>query len=202
MNRKTLSSLFIIVAIVSFTFAIICFSMKTDKMLGGTEADHTYGGDAYTGIQNSAAQAANNAYYAGKNISNLAKCITNISGLGFIICSLVFLSLGIYYGMPVEKTEEINKNNGQPMQSFTAQNVSNQPAPMQYNAPHYVTPQQPAQQPSYRPNIGSAPVPQFYSDGSWKCECGNHNASYVSSCGCGKNKRDIFHNKRDIFPNK
>ena len=32
----------------------------------------------------------------------------------------------------------------------------------------------------------SAPPPQ----GSWVCSCGRVNANYVSSCSCGKSKRD------------
>ena len=28
-------------------------------------------------------------------------------------------------------------------------------------------------------------------DGSWVCTCGETNAKYVSTCACGKNKRDI-----------
>ena len=28
-------------------------------------------------------------------------------------------------------------------------------------------------------------------NGGWKCDCGRINASYVSSCVCGKNKRQL-----------
>ena len=28
-------------------------------------------------------------------------------------------------------------------------------------------------------------------DGSWNCSCGRKNSSYVSTCTCGKNKREI-----------
>ena len=34
--------------------------------------------------------------------------------------------------------------------------------------------------------------PQANADGSWICSCGRKNSSYVSSCMCGKNKRDVF----------
>ena len=32
---------------------------------------------------------------------------------------------------------------------------------------------------------------QLLSDGGWACSCGMVNASYVSTCCCGKNKRDV-----------
>lgn len=32
---------------------------------------------------------------------------------------------------------------------------------------------------------------QRFGDGSWICTCGRRNAHYISSCACGKSKRDI-----------
>ncbi|MBQ9968141.1 MAG: hypothetical protein IJO88_05415 [Oscillospiraceae bacterium] len=29
-------------------------------------------------------------------------------------------------------------------------------------------------------------------DGSWNCTCGRKNSSYVSTCACGKQKREII----------
>lgn len=37
---------------------------------------------------------------------------------------------------------------------------------------------------------GDDPIPV----GGWKCSCGRANAGYVSSCSCGKNKREIVQN--------
>ena len=37
----------------------------------------------------------------------------------------------------------------------------------------------------------SVPTQQSVLAGGWTCTCGKVNASYVSSCSCGKNKRDI-----------
>jgi hypothetical protein len=58
---------------------------------------------------------------------------------------------------------------------------------------------------SYVSNNGSAqsaasqPVSAFGTktamklpDGKWRCSCGRINESYVSSCACGMNKRDVF----------
>ncbi len=33
-------------------------------------------------------------------------------------------------------------------------------------------------------------------DGGWECSCGKVNASYVSSCACGKNKYDILNKEK------
>lgn len=35
------------------------------------------------------------------------------------------------------------------------------------------------------PNLGKVPT------GGWKCSCGRGNASYVTTCSCGKNKREV-----------
>ena len=33
---------------------------------------------------------------------------------------------------------------------------------------------------------------RILNEGGWKCECGTINPSYVSSCGCGRNKREVL----------
>ena len=42
----------------------------------------------------------------------------------------------------------------------------------------------------YPASFGQANMSQPAPAGSWRCSCGRVNASYVSSCTCGKNKRD------------
>ena len=44
--------------------------------------------------------------------------------------------------------------------------------------------------PSAKPAGAQTPF-LTYSDGSWQCTCGRKNMSYVSTCSCGKNKRDL-----------
>ena len=36
---------------------------------------------------------------------------------------------------------------------------------------------------------------KIISDGGWKCTCGKTNYSYVSTCSCGKNKREVLYPK-------
>lgn len=45
-----------IVGVISIVLGIVCFSLG----IGSKENNNAYGGDAYTGIQNAAAQTANN----------------------------------------------------------------------------------------------------------------------------------------------
>ena len=34
---------------------------------------------------------------------------------------------------------------------------------------------------------------KIITDGGWKCTCGKTNYSYVSTCSCGKNKREVLY---------
>ena len=52
----------------------------------------------------------------------------------------------------------------------------------------------PAQQPS-KVVYQEADKPQTeqpMSSGGWRCSCGRANANYVSTCACGKSKRDVM----------
>ena len=50
-------------------------------------------------------------------------------------------------------------------------------------------------QPSLSSNLGDAAAKvhneQLLANGGWKCSCGEVQASYVSSCSCGKSKSDV-----------
>ncbi len=83
-NKKFSGILFLGVAIISIIFAMICFDMYD----GNYESDIKYGGDAYTGIQNAAAQTANNVMYTNR-------CIKTIGGFAFIIIGLVLGTIGV-----------------------------------------------------------------------------------------------------------
>ena len=83
MNKNILGVSFILIAILSLIFAFTCFGMYT----GGYESNLSYGGDAYTGIQNASAQAAN-------NIQTLTENFNAACGYAFLICAATFASLG------------------------------------------------------------------------------------------------------------
>ncbi len=38
---------------------------------------------------------------------------------------------------------------------------------------------------------------KIIADGGWKCTCGRTNYNYVSTCACGKNKREVLYAKKE-----
>lgn len=75
----------IISGILSFIFGIVMFVQKTGYM----EYDKQYGGDAYTGIQNAAAQTAS-------NVKNLAEATKN--GFAFLLIAIGLIAI-CYFAM-------------------------------------------------------------------------------------------------------
>lgn len=71
----------ILTGVVSIILGIITFATK----VGNYERAETYGGDAYTGIQNAAAQAANNIYYTGEMLRFALASILVVIGTFMII---------------------------------------------------------------------------------------------------------------------
>lgn len=66
--KKSFAYIFILIGIVSVILGTVCYSMET----GQREFHYSYGGDAYTGIQNGVAQTANNVKY-----------LTEVTAFGF-----------------------------------------------------------------------------------------------------------------------
>ena len=89
LNKKGLALILIIIAFVAFVFSIICFAQDTSFSKGATESNISYGGDAYTGIQNAAAQGATNSYYTNKALEDTANLIKVIGGFFFLLVTAV-----------------------------------------------------------------------------------------------------------------
>lgn len=68
----------IVVGVISFTLSIVTFAKGQNLHV---ESKYEYGGDAYTGIQNAAAGAANNVAVAGRNIGFGIGSVLLVSGL-------------------------------------------------------------------------------------------------------------------------
>lgn len=83
-----------VLGIASFVLSIVCYAMDT----GSWESSHTYGGDAYTGIQNASAQAAN-------NIQDLAAIVK----FGFGSVLLIIGLLLIFYAVTCKETDYSSK---------------------------------------------------------------------------------------------
>jgi len=90
---------------ISLIFSIIIFSMDT----GYFESSKMYGGEAYTGIQNAAAQTANNAQALCKLLQMGFGALLLIIGLVLII---VFLKniITMFNIVPIEPNETIHQN--------------------------------------------------------------------------------------------
>lgn len=82
----------IISGIISAIFGIIMFGMS----VGGYESTSSYRGDAYTGIQNAAAQTANNV----KALASIAK-----SGFAFLLIALGLISI-FYFALKLCRNGE------------------------------------------------------------------------------------------------
>ena len=70
----------IVAGILSIIFAIIIFGME----VGNSERDIQYGGDAYTGIQNAAAQTARNVVHTNELIRFGFGAVLLVTGLALI----------------------------------------------------------------------------------------------------------------------
>ena len=78
--KKALGGCLTVVGFLAIIFAVVCWTMNVSFGEGTSVAQHTYGGDAYTGIQNAAAETANNIQTLNRNISELADVISNCMG--------------------------------------------------------------------------------------------------------------------------
>ena len=81
---KLLKVLALILGIVSLALCAVVFTGS----VGYREAFLQYGGDAYTGMQNAAAQTANNVMYLGQTIRMALAFFRAVQGLGMIFFAL------------------------------------------------------------------------------------------------------------------
>lgn len=118
-RKRFIASGFWFIAVLSLIFAFICFGLDMGDTNGSAVDKEYYGGDAYTGMQQASAQAANNAYFATLNLYCLGKGVAKISGMAFIIVSLVFGTLGLaeYIDWDDEKAKSYKKEQTQKEQS-------------------------------------------------------------------------------------
>lgn len=82
--RYIKSLIFVVAALCSFYFSHKCF----DERAGSYVSEKTYGGDAYTGIQNAAAIAA-------KNAADVAEIVQKGFGYIFIVSGIILLGVAV-----------------------------------------------------------------------------------------------------------
>ena len=79
--RYIKSLIFVVAALCSFYFSHKCF----DERAGSYVSEKTYGGDAYTGIQNAAA----------KNAADVAEIVQKGFGYFFIVSGIILLGVAV-----------------------------------------------------------------------------------------------------------
>lgn len=82
--RYIKSLIFVVAALCSFYFSHKCF----EERAGSYVSEKTYGGDAYTGIQNAAAIAA-------KNAADVAEIVQKGFGYFFIVSGIILLGVAV-----------------------------------------------------------------------------------------------------------
>lgn len=100
LNKLSSRDLFLIGGVISGVISVIFGIVMSFKTAGFLGSMHEYGGDAYTGIQNAAAQTANNVLFLG---------VITRSGCSFILVSIGLIAA--FYFMSELKTNTKIQNN-------------------------------------------------------------------------------------------
>lgn len=166
--KKIFCGIGVLVGVLSIILAIVCFCQS----VGSYEGSKSYGGDAYTGIQNASAQAAN-------NIKNLA-AVTRFSGGSILFVSGLF-SIA-FFGMKIAEDNDIKINTDFLKKIIPANAAQSE------NAPDQMPVAQP--EPIQEENLETAQEKNTVSSqNEWKCpKCGKTNSNYIGTCGCGETK--------------
>lgn len=79
--KKILALVLATIGLLAVILGLSAYGLKTDYY----ESNSAYGGDAYTGIQNAAAQTANNVRYVTEAIASVGGSILLITGLVLMV---------------------------------------------------------------------------------------------------------------------
>lgn len=175
--KKKIGVFFIVVGILSAILGLSAFGMDTGNYAG----NQAYGGDAYTGIQNAAAQTA-------RNIQTLTEAVVFGFGAVLLVGGLALAGYGLQNVLdnPAPATSQTAYPSA-PQQ--TPYNPTSAPQQTSYNPT-------PATQPSYHQAAAPSPAMSGYV-GQWSCTCGRTNPDYMQQCSCGVTKAAA---KADAMP--
>ena len=112
-EKKFLSIGLVTIGIAAIAFAIICFCAEPCVWDCSYVSRETYGGDAYTGIQNAAATTANNINYLDLNLQYATEFFGDCMGYLLLIVGLVLLLIGVPKTINAFMKKPIMNNNVQ-----------------------------------------------------------------------------------------
>ena len=115
-NQKLLklaSTLFIVAGLIAIAFAIVTICQDVNYVVGSYTWYETYGGDAYTGIQNAAADTATNVYYLNHNLEDFAVMFKLSTFATLLVAGFVSIGYGIKCLIPNEIKEETTEIKGE-----------------------------------------------------------------------------------------
>lgn len=95
-KKQTLPAIiFLVAAGLSLIFAIVCFSTQPNYPSTIYSRSYTFGADFYTYVQGAAADAANNASAAAKQVYWLAQNLCTMFGFAFLVSAVAFAAVGV-----------------------------------------------------------------------------------------------------------
>lgn len=112
-NANRLKLVFAILGIAAIVLAIMVYNAE----VGSYEGDEYYGGDAYTGIQQAAAQAANNTMYVGRMLRTGLSAILALHGLVLLGAAVCIRKSEAETAVKPETPVQLVSNNEKPLES-------------------------------------------------------------------------------------
>ncbi len=131
--RRVFGALLLAFSLIAFIASMNMF----DSYTGGYESSERYGGDAYTGIQNAAAQTAN-------NVEQLSTIVSEGFGWLFLLSSFTMFACGLY--QVVRKDTPVRVKKLECEMPYAVPVAAAYTAPVAPVAPVYTAPPQPNNQ--------------------------------------------------------
>ncbi len=140
MVRLKLMKVFgILLGIAAIAMSVVVFSGS----VGYFESFHQYGGDAYTGIQNAAAQTANNVLYLGQTVQMALGFFLLLQGLVLLLGALCIRTKQPVKSQPAPAPMPQPEQPAAPVQPVLVETFQAPQQPAQWNCAHCGTTNEP-----------------------------------------------------------
>ena len=108
--RKAMAILSMIFAVVLLVLSLVTFADKSPSGYDIYVVDKQYGGDAYTGIQNAAADTARAAAATAERVGGLNNTLANIGGGVLLAASFAFFLVSLNFFRPETSPVDAEKD--------------------------------------------------------------------------------------------